>query len=261
MEGVRDVLARFRESRIHDLSRKDVEEMQEIAGDAIATRKSHEAFQQSAPSVLSNSSLSENAPISPSPSSNVMGPSGDSRYDSFVVDEYYGHGGVADGGFGAEPSGRALEEGDEPAYDDYDPEDASHYPEDELSNRRSRRHPSTVYISDEENDGSSNSGHGHSNGKGRSRYSASIYSRASFLDTERSDEVRQRFLKHVEAMLDERGERVPAVPPVPKLPEEFVAEHKRAAAVARKEYEEYVTKRTIGTGSRKVPAGSGTPGR
>ncbi|KAF9447057.1 hypothetical protein P691DRAFT_632607, partial [Macrolepiota fuliginosa MF-IS2] len=77
------------------------------------------------------------------------------------------------------------------------------------------------------------------------------------LDTEKSGDARQRFLKHVEEMLDERGERIPAVPPVPKLPEEFVAESRRAAAAARQEYEEYMTKRTVGVGARKVPAGPG----
>ncbi|PFH47052.1 hypothetical protein AMATHDRAFT_50590 [Amanita thiersii Skay4041] len=61
----------------------------------------------------------------------------------------------------------------------------------------------------------------------QSRWSESIYSRASFLDSTKSGEVRDRFVKRVEAMLDEagleRGNRrrwaVNEVPPVPKLPE------------------------------------------
>ncbi|KAJ3566160.1 hypothetical protein NP233_g7177 [Leucocoprinus birnbaumii] len=254
MEDVRDVLARFRESRVHDSSRKGSEEVRNPIDDVIATRKSHEAFEQSAPSVLSNSSLNTNMPVSPSPSSNVMPMGSDSRYDNFVVEEYYGQGDA--NGTGLHP-GSALTD-DEHVYDEYDPEDASYYPEDELSNRRSRRRRSTVYMSDEENEGS-NSGHGHDKGRSSRYTTASVYSRTSFLDTEKSGELRQRFLNRVEAMLDERGERVPAVPPVPKLPEEFVAEHKRAAAVARREYEDYVMKRTVGVGARKVPAGSGMP--
>ncbi|XP_006456598.1 hypothetical protein AGABI2DRAFT_195667 [Agaricus bisporus var. bisporus H97] len=79
------------------------------------------------------------------------------------------------------------------------------------------------------------------------------------MDTERSGEARQRFLQHVEEMLNERGERVPAVPPVPKLPEEFVAESRRVASEkAKREYEEFDLKKTVGTGARKVfPAGPG----
>ncbi|KXN91350.1 hypothetical protein AN958_01325 [Leucoagaricus sp. SymC.cos] len=264
MDDVRGVIARFRESRINDGSRK-VDGVGNASDGAIAARRSFEALQQSAPSVVSNSSLNGNAPASPSPSpsSNVLGGHSDrssGRYDNFVVEEYYGHGRMAGGSMGAEPSSFKAFESDELTYDedeDYGPEDASHYPDDEMTppNRRSRRRRSTVYNSDDEHDTSSNGGHGHGNGK--SRYSASLYSRASFLDTEKSGEARQRFLQHVEQMLDERGER--AVPPVPKLPEEFVAESRRAAAVARREYEELIMKRTVGVGARKAPAGSGLP--
>jgi hypothetical protein len=43
-------------------------------------------------------------------------------------------------------------------------------------------------------------------------------SRGSFLDGERSEEARQRFLRRVTAMFDESGREKDAVPPVPKLP-------------------------------------------
>jgi len=57
-------------------------------------------------------------------------------------------------------------------------------------------------------------------------------------------------------MLNERGERIPpAIPPVPRLPEEFVAEHKRAAAMRKEDMD--IVKRTVGVGARRVPAGSG----
>jgi len=58
-----------------------------------------------------------------------------------------------------------------------------------------------------------------------SRWSGSVYSRASLMDGQKSEETRARFVKRVEAMLDEAGiERGnkrdwDAVPPVPKLPE------------------------------------------
>jgi hypothetical protein len=58
-----------------------------------------------------------------------------------------------------------------------------------------------------------------------SRWSGSVYSRSSLMDGQRSEETRARFVKRVEAMLDEAGiERGnkrdwDAVPPVPKLPE------------------------------------------
>lgn len=79
----------------------------------------------------------------------------------------------------------------------------------------SRRRRSTVYYSDAEEDGAD---------PRLSRWSGSIYSRASFMDPQKSEETRVRFVKRVEAMLDEagieRGNRDwDAVPPVPKLPE------------------------------------------
>ena len=63
-----------------------------------------------------------------------------------------------------------------------------------------------------------------------SRWSGSIYSRTSVLDVETSGEARERFVRRVEAMLDETGRqkekgvgrgvgRGMDVPPVPKLPE------------------------------------------
>jgi hypothetical protein len=259
MDVVRGVISRFRESRTDDGPRKM--EGRRMPDDAIP--RSFEAYQQSSIAPLgSGSSLNGNMPVSPSPSSNLLGVNSDTasgRYDSITIDEYYGHSGTS-GTMGTVPSSFAAFENEDLVYDDdYDDlEDASHYPEDENPssfNRRSRRRRSTVYMTDEEQDNSSNSGHGHGGGEPSSRYSASVYSRASFLDTEKSGEVRQRFLKHVEAMLDERGQRVPAIPPVPKLPEEYVAESKRAAANARKEYEEMKVQRTIGVGARKVPAG------
>ena len=58
-----------------------------------------------------------------------------------------------------------------------------------------------------------------------SRWSGSIYSRASFMDAQKSEETRSRFVKRVEAMLDDAGiergntQEWNAVPPVPKLPD------------------------------------------
>ena len=217
MEG--DVFARSRGSKILDLG------FEKTADEVIPTKRSHLAVQH----------VTENAPLH---SSIIVD---DSRYDGLAVEEYYRS--TNYGGASTPIPG---------VYDDY-PEDASHYPEDEMSIRHSRCRRSTVYISDEE-EGGSNSGHGYGSSKNRRRYSDSIYSRASFLDTEKSGEMRQRFLKHVETMLNERGRPTYAIPPVPRLPEEFVAEHKRAAAAARKEY---IMKNTIGTGFRKVPVGPG----
>ena len=214
-----DVFARSRGSTIRDLTK---------GFDVIPTKRSYMAVQHATENALSHSSTIVD----------------DSRYDGFAVEEYYGRRDTNYGGALTPIPG---------VYGDYDPEDASHYPEDEMSIRHSRLRRSTVYISDEE-EGGSNNGHGYDNSKNRRRYSDSIYSRASFLDTEKSGEMRQRFLKHVEAMLNERGRPTCAIPPVPRLPEEFVAEHKRAAAAARKEY---IMKNTIGTGLRKVPVGSG----
>jgi len=214
-----DVFARCRGSRIRDLTQGFEETVDEIKFE-----KSYMA-------------VTENVPLH----SFIVD---DSRYDGFAVEEDYRHRSTNYGGASTPMPG---------VYNDYDPEDASHYPEDEMSNRHSRLRRSTVYISDEE-EGGSNTGHEYGSSKNRRRYSDSIYSRASFLDTEKSGEMRQRFLRHVEAMLNERGRPTCAIPPVPRLPEEFVAEHKRAAAAARKEY---IMKKTIGTGLRKVPAGSG----
>ncbi len=265
MEDVRGVLARFRESRIDDAMKQ---EYREAAEGVIATRRSFEAFQGNGGPTAPTASV----PTSPLPSSGLgisvngerssaVSGSGSGRYDSFVIEEYYGHGRESNNGNAN--AGLSIPSSRKPSVDLYadddDLEDASYYPDDEIHpNRRSRRPRSTLYLSDEDNehDTSSNSGHGHG-GKRNNRWSGSIYSRASFLDTEKSGEARQRFLRHVEEMLDERGERIPPVPPVPKLPEEFVAESRRAAAVARQEYEEFVLKRTIGVGARKVPAGSG----
>ena len=92
----------------------------------------------------------------------------------------------------------------------YVDEDESFYSK-EFSNKRR----STLYCSDYE-DGAD---------PRLSRWSGSIYSRASFMDAPKSEETRSRFVKRVEAMLDdagiERGNQRDwnAVPPVPKLPE------------------------------------------
>ncbi|TFK38534.1 hypothetical protein BDQ12DRAFT_683807 [Crucibulum laeve] len=59
-------------------------------------------------------------------------------------------------------------------------------------------------------------------GGGRnSRWSGSIYSRASVLDPDKSEEARVRFVQRVEAMLDSEGRGERAIPPVPKIPEGF----------------------------------------
>jgi len=92
----------------------------------------------------------------------------------------------------------------------YVDEDESFYSK-EFSNKRR----STIYYSDHE-DGAD---------PRLSRWSGSIYSRASFMDPQKSEETRSRFVKRVEAMLDEAGiergnkRNWDAVPPVPKLPE------------------------------------------
>ncbi|KAL1703082.1 hypothetical protein EV121DRAFT_281379 [Schizophyllum commune] len=53
-----------------------------------------------------------------------------------------------------------------------------------------------------------------------SRYTESVYSRAStLLDTERSGEARSRLLGRVEALYDSAGRERSAVPPVPKIPD------------------------------------------
>ena len=230
MEG--DMIQRFRQSRIHSLP-KDLEETTGT-DELIPAKKSYAAIQHCASSVLSDLSFVGNAH-----SSAIFD-------DGFAVEECHGNRSTSYNSASTRAPG---------AYDDYDPEDASYYPEDEMSIRHSHCR-STVYISDEE-ESWSNSGHGHGSSRIRGRkYSDSIYSRASFLDTEKSGEMRQRFLKHVEAMLNERGERIPpAIPPVPRLPEEFVAEHKRAAAMRKEDMD--IVKRTVGVGARRVPAGSG----
>ncbi|KAG6827358.1 hypothetical protein H0H93_015661 [Arthromyces matolae] len=53
-----------------------------------------------------------------------------------------------------------------------------------------------------------------------SRWSGSIYSRASLLDPEQSEEARQRFIKRVQDMYGDVG-REKTIPPVPKIPEAF----------------------------------------
>jgi len=48
----------------------------------------------------------------------------------------------------------------------------------------------------------------------------SVYSRASFLDSDKSESTRERFIQRVEAMLNAEGRRgYQDIPPVPKLPE------------------------------------------
>ncbi|KAJ4490497.1 hypothetical protein J3R30DRAFT_3694150 [Lentinula aciculospora] len=64
------------------------------------------------------------------------------------------------------------------------------------------------------------------------RWSMSVdgESRASFMDAEKSDEARERFIKRIEAMFDENGRELPpnlgigrnaVIPPVPKIPQGF----------------------------------------
>lgn len=55
-------------------------------------------------------------------------------------------------------------------------------------------------------------------GERSSRWSGSIYSRGSFLDPDKSEEARMKFLKGVEEMYFVNG-RERAIPPVPKLPD------------------------------------------
>lgn len=255
MDGVREVISRFRESRIDDGSKKKLDD------NVIARRGSFEAFAKASNGGGVSPGRRVEAP-QPILSSGLTVPSGgdgrvrSERYDSFALEEYYARpDDYAPGMNGYDD----REYGDEGEYG-YE-EDASYYPDDELP-RNSRKRRSTLYASDEDSSahGHSSGGNNGAGGKSRnSRWSGSIYSRASFMDTERSGETRQRFLQHVEEMLNERGERVPAVPPVPKLPEEFVAESRRVASEkAKREYEEFELKKTVGTGARKVfPAGTG----
>jgi hypothetical protein len=86
-----------------------------------------------------------------------------------------------------------------------------------------------------------------------SRWSGSIYSRMSIMDEEESTDVRDRFVKRVEAMLSEGGKkntgdatdrnvgvggatrqtarRDQYIPPVPKIPVEFAGSTRRSEAV------------------------------
>lgn len=61
-----------------------------------------------------------------------------------------------------------------------------------------------------------------------SRWSGSVYSRSSILDEDESEEMRDRFVKRVEAMLDAERSRAPAyIPPLPKIPHPYAnAVHK-----------------------------------
>lgn len=65
-----------------------------------------------------------------------------------------------------------------------------------------------------------------SGGQRTSRWSGSIYSRASFLDPEKSEETRERFIQRVEAMYGEDGRENTGggrvVPPVPKIPDSLL---------------------------------------
>jgi hypothetical protein len=65
---------------------------------------------------------------------------------------------------------------------------------------------------------------------GEDRWSMSVdgESRASFMDADKSDEARERFIRRIESMFDENGRELPpnlgigrnaVVPPVPKLPQ------------------------------------------
>jgi len=59
---------------------------------------------------------------------------------------------------------------------------------------------------------------------GASRWTESLYSRASFLDPEKSEEARERFVQRVTEMYGGDGRERDAVPPVPKLPAAYAAE-------------------------------------
>ena len=68
-------------------------------------------------------------------------------------------------------------------------------------------------------------------GDRNSRWSGSIYSRASFLDPDKSEETRERFLRRVEEMYwedgREKGYGPAVVPPVPRLPAAYADERSR----------------------------------
>jgi len=62
------------------------------------------------------------------------------------------------------------------------------------------------------------------------RWSMSVdgESRASFMDADRSEEARERFIRRIEAMFDENGRELPpnlgigknaVIPPVPRIPQ------------------------------------------
>lgn len=53
---------------------------------------------------------------------------------------------------------------------------------------------------------------------------SSVYSRASFLDPDKSEETRERFLRRVVDMYDGRGRRgnEQAIPPIPKMPDSLL---------------------------------------
>jgi len=103
--------------------------------------------------------------------------------------------------------------------------------EDDLSDDKSR------YTSDEKHSvyKTNNSSQARSLASGWAddhRWSMSVdgESRASFMDADKSDEARERFVRRIEAMFDESGRELPpnlgigknaVVPPVPKIPEGF----------------------------------------
>lgn len=100
--------------------------------------------------------------------------------------------------------------------------------EDDLSDDKSR------YTSDEKHSmyklNNSSQARSVASGLADDRWSMSVdgESRASFMDADRSEEARERFIKRIEAMFDENGRELPpnlgigrnaVIPPVPRLPQ------------------------------------------
>ncbi|KAG6907295.1 hypothetical protein DXG01_009488 [Tephrocybe rancida] len=74
--------------------------------------------------------------------------------------------------------------------------------------------------SEDDVDGAARESSAEDGGETSSRWSGSIYSRASVLDPEKSEEARQRFIQRVEDMYGDGGRE--KIPPVPKIPDAFI---------------------------------------
>jgi len=66
-----------------------------------------------------------------------------------------------------------------------------------------------------------------------SRWTESLYSRASFLDPDKSEEARDRFVQRVTEMFGENGRERDTVPPVPKLPAAYAVDASTKPSVGR----------------------------